>query len=255
MADEDGGGPLHPDVAKERGQTLRLTGQILALTGDLLPTPQAHDAVKGKTSEQVAAMRARTGAGVANLNEVVVNDLLPTPEAHQSGSSAEARLARKPGRTKVTALNIVAERLLPTPAVNDMGANKTPEAWDEWTADMQARHGNGNGHGKSLHIEAARETFGQYAPAITRWESVIGRPAPAPVEPTGKNGANRLSPKFTEWMMGLPAGWITDVPGITRNEALKACGNGVVPQQCAEAVRYLLDVRATVVAAITGEAA
>lgn len=46
--------------------------------------------------------------------------------------------------------------LLPTPAVNDMGAGKTPAAWDAWTATMQAKHNNGNGHGKSLHIEAAR---------------------------------------------------------------------------------------------------
>ena len=46
--------------------------------------------------------------------------------------------------------------MLPTPAVNDMGAGKTVEAWDEWTAAMQAKHGNGNGHGKSLAIEAAR---------------------------------------------------------------------------------------------------
>ena len=42
-------------------------------------------------------------------------------------------------------------------------------------------------------------------------------------------------------MMGLPDGWIT-VPGITRNEALKAAGNGVVPQQAAEALRFLLDM-------------
>lgn len=48
------------------------------------------------------------------------------------------------------------EHLLPTPAVNDMGAGKTVEAWDEWTAKMQALHGNGNGHGKSLAIEAQR---------------------------------------------------------------------------------------------------
>jgi len=47
---------------------------------------------------------------------------------------------------------------LPTPAVNDMGAGKTVDAWDEWTAKMQAKHGNGNGHGKSLAIEAARLT-------------------------------------------------------------------------------------------------
>jgi DNA (cytosine-5)-methyltransferase 1 len=40
--------------------------------------------------------------------------------------------------------------------------------------------------------------------------------------------------------MGLPVGWVTDVPGITRNEALKALGNGVVPQQAAAALRMLL---------------
>lgn len=41
--------------------------------------------------------------------------------------------------------------------------------------------------------------------------------------------------------MGLPAGWVTDVP-ISRNEQLKALGNGVVPQQAAEALRRLLAV-------------
>jgi hypothetical protein len=46
--------------------------------------------------------------------------------------------------------------LLPTPAVNDMGAGKTVQAWDDWTGRMQAKHGNGNGHGKSLSIETLR---------------------------------------------------------------------------------------------------
>jgi DNA (cytosine-5)-methyltransferase 1 len=41
-------------------------------------------------------------------------------------------------------------------------------------------------------------------------------------------------------MQGLPAGWVTDVPGLTRNEQLKALGNGVVPQQAAQALRMLL---------------
>ena len=84
------------------------------------------------------------------------------------------------------------------------------------------------------------DRWGQYADAITRWEHVSGRPAPEPTEPTGRGGAPRLSPAFTEWLMGLPAGWITDVPGITRNEALKLCGNGVVPQQAVAAFSYLL---------------
>jgi hypothetical protein len=45
---------------------------------------------------------------------------------------------------------------LPTPAVNDMGAGKTVDDWDAWTDRMKAEHGNGNGHGKSLAIEAQR---------------------------------------------------------------------------------------------------
>lgn len=161
-----------------------------------------------------------------------------------------------------------AVHLLPTPAVNDMGAAYTPDEWDAWCAAQKAKHGNGNGHGKSLEIEAARliptptvrdwrdggdtganveekaylgravwnrETWGQYAEAIQRWEALT-RVAPEPTE-LNKLGNRRLSPRFSEWLMGLPDGWITDVPDITRNEALKLCGNGVVPQQAAAAVR------------------
>lgn len=248
--------------------------------------------------------------------------------------------------------------ILPTPAVNDMGAAYTPETWDEWTARMKAAHNNGNGHGASLNIEAQRiaeskddaddwwtkedarrareqdgidslpiypregvsggwaghrpvsnhsgqergwnallpttttrdaagsggnphttgthgttltdatvrqpSRWGKYAAAIARWEAVT-RPAPEPTnitdgclrerakrlaglhkKPVGMRGSlkvrRQLAARFSEWMMGVPLGWITDVPGITRNEALKAAGNGVVPQQAAEALRFLLDM-------------
>ena len=46
--------------------------------------------------------------------------------------------------------------LLPTPVVSDMGRGKTPQDWDDWTQAMREKHGNGNGHGKSLEIEAQR---------------------------------------------------------------------------------------------------
>ena len=85
--------------------------------------------------------------------------------------------------------------------------------------------------------------WGPYADAVARWERLTG-PSPAPTEPGGK-GQPRLSPAFVEWMMGLPVGWVTQVPGLSRNEQLKALGNGVVPQQAAEALRLLLpDVEA-----------
>jgi DNA (cytosine-5)-methyltransferase 1 len=42
-------------------------------------------------------------------------------------------------------------------------------------------------------------------------------------------------------MMGLPDGWVTDPAiGISRNEQLKACGNGVVPQQATAALQDML---------------
>ena len=82
--------------------------------------------------------------------------------------------------------------------------------------------------------------WGDYGPAIARWEHVIGRPAPAPTEP-GRTGNPRLAPRFVEWMMGLPDGHVTDPAiGISRNDQLKALGNGVVPQQAALALDVLL---------------
>ena len=41
-------------------------------------------------------------------------------------------------------------------------------------------------------------------------------------------------------MMGWPDGWVTNVPGISRNDQLRICGNGVVPQQAAHALEVLL---------------
>lgn len=88
--------------------------------------------------------------------------------------------------------------------------------------------------------EIADTNWGRFEPAIRRWEEVLGRTAPLPTKPDGKEGAHRLSSRFTEWMMGVPEGWITDV-GLSRNEELKACGNGVVPQQAELALRILLE--------------
>lgn len=58
-----------------------------------------------------------------------------------------------------------------------------------------------------------------------------------------------LNPVFVEWMMGLPAGWVTDprIWGRTGRPAralqLRALGNGVVPVQAETAVTWALTVR------------
>lgn len=78
-----------------------------------------------------------------------------------------------------------------------------------------------------------------YTGAIRRWEHILGRPAPAPTV-LGRRGGHQLAPRFVEWLMGLPDGWVTDVPGLSRNQMLKLLGNGVVPQQAAAALTHLL---------------
>lgn len=97
--------------------------------------------------------------------------------------------------------------------------------------EAHGRCGEGQGYGCSA--------WGQYAPAIHRWEIRLGRLAPAPTEP-GSKGQPRLAPLAVEFMMGLPAGHVTAVPGLSRNDQLKALGNGVVPQQAAAALTIML---------------
>lgn len=82
--------------------------------------------------------------------------------------------------------------------------------------------------------------WGQFAAAIQRWETVTARIAPEPTLRDGQKGQHRLSSKFTEWMMGLPDGWITG-QGLHRKDEIKMAGNGVVPQQAKYALKILLD--------------
>lgn len=75
----------------------------------------------------------------------------------------------------------------------------------------------------------------EFEAAVRRWELILGRAAPEPVD-----GGGRLSTVFVEWMMGLPEGWVTGVAGVPRNAQFAALGNAVVPMQAAYALRVLL---------------
>ena len=86
-------------------------------------------------------------------------------------------------------------------------------------------------------------SWGRFEPAIRRWELTIHREAPSAVTFNG-SGNLELSPYFDEWLMGLPAGWICDLydrGALTRNQVLRACGNGVVSRQAAHALRVMRD--------------
>lgn len=79
------------------------------------------------------------------------------------------------------------------------------------------------------------QRWGRYADAIARWEHITGRSAPAPALLSDADGP-RPAPAFVEWLMGLPAGWVTDSDELTQNQQITALGNGVLPLQAAAAL-------------------
>jgi DNA (cytosine-5)-methyltransferase 1 len=119
-----------------------------------------------------------------------------------------------------------------------LGSDAT--AADANSARLQGRIGvyatSGEGEADAHNLSF---NWGDYEPAIRHWERILGRLAPAPTWP-GKRGGQQLSPVFVEWLMGLDDGYVTTVPNVSRNEALKLLGNGVVPQQIEAGIRFLL---------------
>jgi DNA (cytosine-5)-methyltransferase 1 len=51
----------------------------------------------------------------------------------------------------------------------------------------------------------------------------------------------RVTTEFVEYMMGLPAGWVTDID-IPKSQHYKMLGNGVVPQQAYYALQRLVEL-------------
>lgn len=188
----------------------------------LLPTPRATDGTKGGPNQ-------RGSSGDLMLPSAVM--LPPTPTATSYGTNQSP----SPGAAVRPSLDGLM-RLLPTPTAvhhaRNATANRTAPKPTTCTTSW------------TLADVAHAERWGQYAPAIARWEHVLGRPAPEPTEP-GKTGP-RLAPRFVEWLMGLPEGWVCDVPGLSRNDMLRLLGNGVVYQQAAHAIQLLANLGSAV---------
>jgi hypothetical protein len=157
---------------------------------------------------------------------------LPTPRAQNGEDRNNKIYARDPSQPQ-NLENALAVTLMPTPVAAE--GTKAPS---QQTSEVKRKTGQVWLSNVAKDMEQ-NTIWGKFEPAIRRWEQTLGRQAPSPTKPDGKDGNHRLSSKFTEWMMGLPSGWITEV-GLSRNDELKACGNGVVPQQAELALRALL---------------
>jgi hypothetical protein len=171
----------------------------------------------------------------ASLPRDVLN-LLPTPNASvsQDGESFETWEVRRQAALE-KGYNGNRDR----DAADNRGATLTDAAQPTRRGAEPEHLGATPGRAAEPGERPGAIAWGPYESAIRRWERVLGRPAPAPTEPSAR-GTQRLSPTFVEWMMGLPEGHVTNVPKLTRNEQLKALGNGVVPQQAYAALSLML---------------
>jgi len=257
-ASQGEGGALGEAEARKRGNTVgirdnamdiaRLNGlKVSRAVDNLMPTPKARDSQAEGYEAGLRRATPQVGTIVKGLVEGDPRVLMPTPVASEgTKASATQSSSRRAETGQVFLTNIIHDvavkngnrvplgNLLPTTRAQN-GEDRNNKIYPRDASKPQNLE---NALANTL-TETSQTAWGKFEPAIRRWEETLGRPAPLPTNPDGKDGAHRLSSKFTEWMMGLPEGWVTGV-GLTRNEELKACGNGVVPQQAEMALRSLL---------------
>jgi hypothetical protein len=220
-----------------------------------LPTPVVADAYTGDLKSGQQKDGSMHSIALPHAIAMLSGPLLPTTRA-QNGENRNNKIWARDLSKPQNLENALAVTLLPTPTTQDGKNNAGPSQFDRNTKPLNVeahllgtpRTSSANGSSskqvaagapKSRLEDQVHTNWGRFEPAIRRWEATLGRPAPLPTKADGKDGNHRLSSKFTEWMMGLPEGWVTDV-GLKRNDELKACGNGVVPQQAELALRGLL---------------
>lgn len=219
------------DQRGQRTDTGGGAGPDLQTAIALLPTPKATDGTHGGPG-----MRTSSGSptlpGLAMVNDSrggrnATANRSPGQEHHNSGWTL----------TDVVYAGRFEPALLPTPTAQNYGTNQGGAA------------GRTGVVRESLDTMARNErfdTWGQYAEAIARWGCAFDREAPPPTVVGRRTGKPQLSPHFVEWMMGLPQGWVCDVPDLARradghrNAALSLLGDGVMPQQGAAAFGFLL---------------
>jgi hypothetical protein len=251
-ATEGSGGAIGEAEALKRGNTVGIRDQVMDLVSgqglkvsrqadNLLPTPAvAHIRNHDEPIEDYLGLRQdyldgkTKGMPGASLGVAVRMQLFPTPLVDD---------AKNTGHNKVRMNTLASEAydlgnpsLLPTPTTRDFKDGQAERIRDGVIqTDTVGRAVMNSGEIDGI-------SWGKFELAIRRWEETIGRKAPAPTKPDGKDAAHRLSADFVEWLMGLPEGWVCDPEmNLKRNDQLKALGNGVVPQQAKMALEFLID--------------
>lgn len=145
--------------------------------------------------------------------------MLPTPAARQAdrgmpNRDTAARRRDTEGRRHLE--DSIA--LLPTTTAKDGAASRNRTCVRQPDAKYTI--------GTTLTDVAWLDAWGEYGTAIARHAATFGTPPPTPTV-LGTKGQPALSPRFSEWMMAAPAGWVTELD-IPRTEQLRILGNSIV---------------------------
>lgn len=235
------------------GEYERSLGFVDNVAGEKLP--RAGSMRAGFVAQDTPIATQRAAKAAVKAGEM----LLPSPAKHEPGwrnleildrsgkspahpnqrfyDKATGRVVQK-GVAQIAAmfpnLKPASHALLPTPR----------RAANEWRTTRNAPS-HGKSHGKTLAGE------------VNDQERAAGR---TPAKPS--DSAGNLSPRWVEWLMGLPAEWTnpdvdnadlvpfegwdaerrprTEQDAPHRRKRLEACGNGLVPQAAAVALSWMV---------------
>ena len=205
---------------------------------DLLPTPTLGHIRNYDEDVEDYLERKQKGIdgeyrGIPGISLGVAINLLRTPSAIEADGGAISEKEARDKNRMVQLRDQIAE------LAYDNGYEVSPKIAEYLNQTPLAKDlAKTNAWAIKMGVTPRPLEWGKFKAAIERWEQTTGTKAPRPTLPDGKDGNHRLSAAFVEWLMGLKPGHITDV-NLTRKQMLKACGNGVVPQQAALALRIL----------------
>ena len=245
------------DTGRAREPFLRALGRVLGDLSELGYDAQwrvvsASEVGAAHRRERVFVLAHRRDLFTVSQNIVedtetpktgeTVNHLLATPTAHDNKGACllekhHARLKQR-NRKQMGNLQEDITHLMPTPNTLDYlsyrEGEKREKALRRGVEGGSLRASTGNLR-EEVHFNADL-----YLPAVHRWEEILGRKSPRWTI-IGDNGKPKLNPMFSEWLMGLPEGWVTSPEiGLSYGRQLMILGNGVVPQQAEFALASML---------------
>ena len=190
----------------------------------------------------------------------------------KQGMTVNGRLYPLPTQERHTSAN--AGGVWPTPDASVANDGESVESWERRRLKEKAKHRNGNGFGNRLTIEVQKwptptgrdhKDGDAHSCQNVPVNGLLGRAIHTDAEEAHVLPSGSLNPRWVEWLMGVPIGWVSldalpperyaewrnaeswwaeepPIPRVCNGTAhrvsqLRALGNGVVPAAVAEFLR------------------